>query len=224
MIGLLCFVLAVLASPFRSKLRLACPSRTTFATVGKTTLLRTVMGLADRQAGEILIDGQPVPARAPTAMARLGITFVPDDRGVFSRLSVAENLRLARLSAYAKPSTDPLQLFPDLRTRLSQAAGTLSGGQQQQLAIARALATGPRLLIIDELSQGLQPSIVQLLSESLRTVTKENSLALVLVEQNPELAMRICDRVVVMERGEIVASGASATLRSEKSFFDLLVV
>ena len=176
MIGLLCFVLAVLASPFRSKLRLACPSRTTFATGGKTTLLRTVMGLADRQAGEILIDGQPVPARAPTAMARLGITFVPDDRGVFSRLSVAENLRLARLSAYAKPSTDPLQLFPDLRTRLSQAAGTLSGGQQQQLAIARALATGPRLLIIDELSQGLQPSIVQLLSESLRTVTKENSL------------------------------------------------
>ena len=134
--------------------------------VGKTTLLRTVMGLADRQAGEILIDGQAMPARTPTAMARLGITFVPDDRGVFSRLSIAENLRLARLSAFAEPSTDPLQLFPDLRTRLGQAAGTLSGGQQQQLAIARALATGPRLLIIDELSQGLQPSIVQLLTNS----------------------------------------------------------
>jgi branched-chain amino acid transport system ATP-binding protein len=192
--------------------------------VGKTTLLRILVGLADRFAGSVTVDGHPVAARTPTAMAKLGVTFVPDDRGVFPRLSVADNLRLARLSAYRKDGPDPLDLFPDLKARLGQAAGTMSGGQQQQLAIARALATGPRLMIIDELSQGLQPSIVQLLAEALRAVTREGGLALILVDQNPELAMRICDRVAVMQRGEIVAAGASATLKDDPTFLDLLVV
>jgi ABC-type branched-subunit amino acid transport system ATPase component len=155
---------------------------------------------------------------------RQGITYVPDDRGVFPRLSVAENLRLARLSAYAPQAADPWTLFPDLRARGDQPAGTLSGGQQQQLAIARALATGPRLLIVDELSQGLQPSIIQGLTEALQTVTREAGMALILVDQNPELAMRICDRVAVIERGAIVAEGESASLGSEASFLDLLVV
>jgi ABC-type branched-subunit amino acid transport system ATPase component len=192
--------------------------------VGKTTLLRAVMGLADRFAGTVAVDGQAVAARTPTAMARLGVTFVPDDRGVFARLSVADNLRLARLSAFSPAALDPLELFPDLAARLGQAAGTLSGGQQQQLAMARALATGPRLLIVDELSQGLQPSIVQLLAEALRTVTRDHGLALILVDQNPELAMRICKRVAVMQRGEIVAAGASDELAADPRFLDLLVV
>jgi branched-chain amino acid transport system ATP-binding protein len=192
--------------------------------VGKTTLLRILVGLADRFAGTVTIHGQTVPARTPTAMSRLGVTFVPDDRGVFPRLSVADNLRLARLSAYRKDVADPLELFPELKARLGQAAGTMSGGQQQQLAIARALATGPRLLIIDELSQGLQPSIVQLLAEALRTVTREHGLALILVDQNPELAMRICERVAVMERGTLAAAGASAALKDDPRFLDLLVV
>ena len=192
--------------------------------MGKTTLLRTLVGLADRFVGDVRIDGEPMPPRNPRAFARLGITFVPDDRGVFPRLTVAENIELARLCAYAPSRLDVYELFPALKTRAEQPAGTLSGGQQQQLAIARALSTGPRLLIIDELSQGLQPSIVQDLTASLTAATRDAGLALILVDQNPELAMRICERVMVMQRGEVVAAGPSATVGSDERFLDLLVV
>jgi branched-chain amino acid transport system ATP-binding protein len=190
--------------------------------VGKTTLLRTLAGLADRFAGDVLIDGIPIAPRDPRRLSQLGIAFVPDDRGVFPRLTVEENIELARLVAYRPSAFDPFALFPDLARRRRQPAGTLSGGQQQQLALGRALATGPRLLIVDELSQGLQPSIVHDLAEALTTVTRESGLALILVDQNPELAMRICGRVIVMERGEIAAEGASATL--DAGVLDLLVV
>jgi ABC-type branched-subunit amino acid transport system ATPase component len=192
--------------------------------VGKTTLLRTLMGLADRIGGEIRVAGQTIAPRDPRALARAGVTFVPDDRGVFPRLTVGENIRLARDAAYARAELDVFTLFPDLKRRRDQPAGTLSGGQQQQLALARALATGPRVLIVDELSQGLQPSIVQSLAEALGVATRTKGLALILVDQNPELAMRICDRVMVMERGQVVAAGSSATLGNDPSFLDLLVV
>jgi branched-chain amino acid transport system ATP-binding protein len=192
--------------------------------VGKTTLLRTLMGLADRFAGDIRVAGQPIAPRDPRALARAGVTFVPDDRGVFPRLTVGENILLAQDAAYARADFDVFALFPDLKRRLDQPSGTLSGGQQQQLALARALATGPRLLIVDELTQGLQPSIVQSLAEALRTVTRAKGLALILVDQNPELAMRICDRVMVMERGQVVAAGPSADLANDPSFLQLLVV
>jgi ABC-type branched-subunit amino acid transport system ATPase component len=190
--------------------------------VGKTTLLRALVGLADRFAGEVQIDGVAIAPRDPRRLSRLGVAFVPDDRGVFARLTVKENIELARLVAYRPSAVDPFALFPDLARRRHQPAGTLSGGQQQQLALGRALATGPRLLIVDELSQGLQPSIVHDLAEALTTVTRETGLSLILVEQNPDLAMRICQRLVVMERGEIAAAGASATL--DASVLDLLVV
>jgi len=192
--------------------------------VGKTTLLRTLVGLADRFAGEVMINNEPMPPRNPRAFARHGITFVPDDRGVFPRLTVAENIELARLCAFAPGELDVYALFPALKARAEQPAGTLSGGQQQQLAIARALSTGPRLLIIDELSQGLQPSIVQDLTAALTAATREAGLALILVDQNPELAMRICERVMVMQRGEVVAAGPSATVGAGADFLDLLIV
>lgn len=192
--------------------------------VGKTTLLRTLVGLADRFSGTLEIDGQPIAPRDPRTLARLGVTFVPDDRGVFSRLTVAENIELARNCAYAATQVDVFALFPDLTRHRDQPAGTLSGGQQQQVAIARALAVGPRLLIVDELSQGLQPSIVQSLTRALLEVTQQSGLALILVDQNPQLAMQICTRVMVMQRGEVVASGASAKLAGDKSFLDLLIV
>jgi ABC-type branched-subunit amino acid transport system ATPase component len=192
--------------------------------MGKTTLLRALVGLADRLAGEVLIDKQPLPARNPQALARRGITYVPDDRGVFSRLTIAENIRLAQLTGYAPSKVDVYALFPALKARVDQPAGTLSGGQQQQLAIARALSTGPRLLIIDELSQGLQPSIVQDLTHALIAVARESGLALILVDQNPELAMRICGRVMVLQRGEVVTAGASATVGAGPDFLDLLIV
>jgi ABC-type branched-subunit amino acid transport system ATPase component len=192
--------------------------------MGKTTLLRTLVGLADRFTGAVQVDDKPLPPRNPRALAKLGITYVPDDRGVFPRLTVAENIRLAQRSAYSPCNTDVYALFPDLKRRSEQAAGTLSGGQQQQLAIARALSTGPRLLIVDELSQGLQPSIVEALARALIEVTRQSKLGLILVDQNPKLAMRICDKVMVMQRGEVVAAGTSATLGAEAAFFDLLVV
>jgi len=192
--------------------------------MGKTTLLRTLVGLADRFVGDVLIDGRPVPPRNPRAFARLGVTFVPDDRGVFPRLSVGENIELARLCAYAPSELDVYALFPALKACAEQPAGTLSGGQQQQLAIARALSTGPRLLIIDELSQGLQPSIVQDLTTALIAATRDAGLALILVDQNPDLAMRICEQVMVMQRGEVVAAGPSATVGAGSDFLDLLIV
>lgn len=192
--------------------------------MGKTTLLRTLVGLADRFTGEVKVDEHPLPARNPRALARLGITYVPDDRGVFARLTIAENIRLARLCAYAGGEVDVYGLFPDLQRHAHQPAGTLSGGQQQQLAIARALATRPRLLIVDELSQGLQPSIVEDLAQALIAVTRQSKLALILVDQNPKLAMRICDKVMVMQRGDVVAAGSSATLGTEERFLDLLIV
>jgi len=192
--------------------------------VGKTTLLRTLVGLADRFSGHVHIEGQETAPRDPRALARLGVTLVPDDRGVFARLTVAENIALARNCAYAETLVDVFALFPDLKCRRDQPAGTLSGGQQQQVAIARALATGPRLLIVDELSQGLQPSIVQSLTRALIEVTRRSGLALILVDQNPQLAMQICSRVIVMQRGEVVAAGASAALADDKSFLDLLIV
>jgi ABC-type branched-subunit amino acid transport system ATPase component len=192
--------------------------------VGKTTLLRALVGLADRPTGVLEIDGEPIPARRPRRLAKLGVAFVPDDRGVFPRLTVAENLQLAGLVGYSPSRIDPYALFPDLAARRNQPAGTLSGGQQQQLAIGRALATGPRLLVIDELSQGLQPSIVGDLADALLRVTRERQLALILVEQNPELATRICERVIVMQRGEIAIAGTSAALKSDPRLVDLLVV
>jgi ABC-type branched-subunit amino acid transport system ATPase component len=192
--------------------------------VGKTTLLRTLVGLADRFSGALEIDGKPIAQRDPRTPARLGVTFVPDNRGVFARLTVAENIELARSCAFAATPVDVFALFPDLTHHRDQPAGTLSGGQQQQVAIARALAIGPRLLIVDELSQGLQPSIVQSLTRALLEVTRQSGLALILVDQNPQLAMQICAKVMVMQRGEVVAAGASATLAADKSFLDLLIV
>lgn len=192
--------------------------------VGKTTLLRTLVGLADRFSGTLQIDGQQIAPADPRALARLGVTFVPDDRGVFARLTIAENIDLARHCAYAPTAIDVYALFPDLKERLDQPAGTLSGGQQQQLAFARALAFGPRLLIVDELSQGLQPSIVQSLTRALAGATGKYGLSLLLVDQNPQLAMQICQRVMVMQRGEIVASGTSAQLSGDESFLSLLIV
>jgi branched-chain amino acid transport system ATP-binding protein len=191
---------------------------------GKTTFLRTLIGLADRFEGDVEVAGRRIAPRDPGALARAGVTFVPDDRGVFPRLTIGENIRLARSAAYASTDFDVFALFPDLERRIEQPAGTLSGGQQQQLALGRALSTGPRLLIVDELTQGLQPSIVQSLAEALRTVTREKGLALILVDQNPELAMRVCERVMVMERGQVVADGSSAALTSDPSFLELLVV
>lgn len=191
--------------------------------VGKTTLLRLIMGLADRTHGEVMVDGAPMPPSSPAALARAGITFVPDTRGVFARLTVLENIRLAQMHAYRPQSIDVFELLPDLQARSGQTAGTLSGGLQQQVAIARALATGAKLIIIDELTQGLQPSIVKALVGALDNARK-SGIGLILVDQNPQLALGICDTVAVMDHGQIAITGRSDALMNDNRLTDLLVV
>lgn len=191
--------------------------------VGKTTLLRLIMGLADRAAGEVIVDGTRIAPGSPTFLARAGISFIPDTRGVFSRLTVQENIRLARMHAYRQHSVDVLDLLPDLRSRINQTAGTLSGGLQQQVAIARALATGARLIIIDELTQGLQPSIVQTLVAALHDA-RASGIGLIVVDQNPQLALGLCETVAVMNHGRIAMTGGSDALKDDIRLTELLVV
>ena len=192
--------------------------------MGKSTLLRAIFGLAQRFEGEVRVGSRVVAPRRPELIARLGLTLVPDDRGVFPRLTVEENLRLASLGAAGAGDSrlDPLAPFPELRERARQPAGALSGGLQQQLAIARALSARPRMIAVDELSQGVQPSIVESLAVALMRVSDEHGIALLIVDQSPALATRICGRALIMEKGRIAADVASATATSD--YIDLLVV
>ena len=191
--------------------------------VGKTTLLNSVFGLCPRFGGEIRIDGVAVPPGRPELLARAGFTFLPDDRGVFGRLTVAENLRLARRAGYAPP-VDVHELYPMLAQRAGQPAGTLSGGQKQQVGLARAILAGSRLIAIDEFSQGLQPSVVEDSTAALRTLAR-SGVAVIVVEQGPDLALRFCDRIVVLVRGRIALDAPAARLRAEPGrLTDLLLV
>ncbi len=197
--------------------------------MGKTTLLRAIFGLAEHHGGTVRVDGVPLPPRRPELLARRGVTLVPDDRGVFPRLTVAENLQLAGLAGGrrggARAALDPLELFPELRRRGRQPAGELSGGLQQQLALARALAAAPRLVAIDELSLGIQPSIVRQLAEGLDRVSKELGVALLVVDQSPALTLRICRRALIMRKGAIAVDAPSDELAaSGAQYLDLLVI
>jgi ABC-type branched-subunit amino acid transport system ATPase component len=191
--------------------------------VGKTTLLKSVFGLCRRFAGEVRVDGTAVPPDRPELLARAGLTLMPDDRGVFANLTISENLRLATRRGY-RPPVDVREVYPLLDERADQAAGTLSGGQKQQVGLARAVLAGSRLIAVDEFSQGLQPSVVDDSIAALRTVAA-SGVAVVLVEQGPEIPLRFCDRIVVMVKGEIVLDAPTADLRADPSrLTDLLVV
>ncbi|MBO0877296.1 MAG: ATP-binding cassette domain-containing protein, partial [Pseudonocardia sp.] len=191
--------------------------------VGKTTLLNSVFGLCPRFGGEIRIDGVDVPPGRPEVLARAGFTLLPDDRGVFGRLTVAENLRLARRAGYVPP-VDVQAVYPLLAERARQPAGTLSGGQKQQVGLARAILAGSRLIAIDEFSQGLQPSVVEDSMAALRALAR-SGVAVIVVEQGPDIPLRLCDRIVVMVRGSIALDAPAARLRDESvRLTDLLVV
>ncbi|MGP3962988.1 ATP-binding cassette domain-containing protein [Nonomuraea sp. 3N208] len=169
---------------------------------GKTTLLRTVFGLADRQGGEVVFDGRPVPPGRPDLLARRGAALMPEDRGVFPSLTVAENLRLATRKGFV-PAIDPRELFPLLTERAGQPAGTLSGGQKQQLGVARSILAGQRMIVIDELTQGLQPSLVSEVLAALATVAA-HGVAVIVVDQHAGLLLDHCHRAVVMVAGRVV--------------------
>ena len=177
--------------------------------VGKTTLLKSMMGLVPIKSGSIEFDGKPIHKLTPYERARLGLGFVPQGREIFARLTVEENLRmgLAYKSAGTPIPAELFDLFPVLKQMLNRRGGDLSGGQQQQLAIARALAAGPKVLILDEPTEGIQPSIIKDIGRVIRMLADRGTMAIVLVEQYYDFAQELADQYVVMERGAVLARG-----------------
>jgi urea transport system ATP-binding protein len=185
--------------------------------VGKTTLLKSLMGLVPIKTGSIEFDGKPVHNATPYQRARAGIGFVPQGREIFARLSVEENLRMGL--AY-KPASAPIppelfELFPVLKQMLHRRGGDLSGGQQQQLAIARALAAKPKLLVLDEPTEGIQPSIIKDIGRVIRMLADRGDMAILLVEQYYDFAQELADDYLVMERGEVIARGAGKDMETQ---------
>jgi ABC-type branched-subunit amino acid transport system ATPase component len=181
--------------------------------MGKTTLLRRCMGLLPARAGTIRFDGADITQLATHRIVRAGMGYVAQGREIFDDFSVADNLRLSLLGcARGAPPAALLDWFPILAERSDQRAGTLSGGEQQMLAIARALAPGPRLLLLDEPSEGIQPSLVHAIGEQLGAIVRETGLTLLLVEQNVDLVTTLADRVAFMERGRIALTCPVADL------------
>jgi len=179
---------------------------------GKTTLLRTIAGLLPDQPekGSIALDGKPIERRHAEQIARLGVVYVPEDRGLFRELTVAENLELG-LWGRKGDLRQIFQMFPILAERANQQADTLSGGEQQMLAIGRALLRGPRLLLLDEPSLGLAPQVARTVFEKLEQVSRAGT-AIVIVEQNARLALRIAHRAAILESGRIVLEGTARDL------------
>ena len=177
--------------------------------VGKTTLLKSLMGVVPVKTGKITLDGKDITSAAPYERVRGGVGYVPQGREIFGRLMVEENLRMGlAIKAGGTPIPPELfELFPVLKQMLQRRGGDLSGGQQQQLAIARALAAGPKLLMLDEPTEGIQPSIIKDIGRVIRMLADRKTMAIVLVEQYYDFAAEIADQYLVMERGEVVARG-----------------
>jgi len=181
--------------------------------MGKTTLMKAICGLLPSETGEIRLDGQDLTPLRVYARAQRGIGYVPQGREVFKDFTVEENLRVGRI---AKPGLSPIvpealyALFPILKERAGQKAGSLSGGQQQQLAIARALAGEPRLLLLDEPAEGIQPNIVQEIARKLREIVDETGLTVLMVEQNLAMVDGWADSIAFMDHGRIAESGVPA--------------
>jgi urea transport system ATP-binding protein len=177
--------------------------------VGKSSLMRSIVGLERIQGGRILWEGKDVSALGPADRARAGIGYVPQGREIFPFLTVQENLETALAAAPrgSKVPEEVFTLFPILKQFLRRRGGDLSGGQQQQLAIARALTARPRLLILDEPTEGIQPSVIKDLARVIRLLAREKNFAVVLVEQYYEFARELADRIAVMVRGEVALGG-----------------
>ncbi len=182
--------------------------------VGKTTLLRTLMGLVPAATGAVKFEDRDLTAAAPYDRARAGIGYVPQGREIFPRLTVGENLEMG-LATRPRGAAIPdriYDMFPVLKQMLHRRGGDLSGGQQQQLAIGRALAMAPRLLILDEPTEGIQPSIIKDIERVIRSLATGGEMAILLVEQYYDFARSLADQYLVMERGEIIARGRGADM------------
>ena len=190
--------------------------------VGKSTLITTLMGLTNRHAGSIVFAGAEIAALQTFARARAGLGWVPQERGVFRSLTVAEHLRVV-----ARPGewTDArvFELFPSLAARARQRGDQLSGGEQQMLAIGRALVTNPRLLLMDEPMEGLAPVIVEQLGRAIRELRERSGMGLILVEQHARLALALTDQALVLDRGRVVHRGPSAALAGDAALQERLL-
>ena len=184
--------------------------------VGKTTLLKSLMGVVPVRSGSVWLDGRELTHVPPYERVRCGMGYVPQGREVFGRLTVEENLRMGLASQRAGTAIpdELFTLFPVLRQMLHRRGGDLSGGQQQQLAIARALAAGPKLLILDEPTEGIQPSIIKDIGRVIRMLAQRQTMAIVLVEQYYDFAEELADQYLVMERGEIIARGRGEDMQA----------
>ncbi|MGY4830328.1 ABC transporter ATP-binding protein [Sphaerotilaceae bacterium SBD11-9] len=188
---------------------------------GKTTTLRAVCGMVKTQ-GEVLLGGERIDGRATENIVRMGVAHVPDGRGTFLTFTVEENLALG---AYTRKDRAEVLLdyermftyFPRLKERRKQQAGTLSGGEQQMLAVSRALMLRPRLLLLDEPSFGLAPLVVQEMFEIFKAINQRDKISMLLVEQNASLALKLADHAYLLETGRVVISGTSESIRNDES-------
>jgi len=188
---------------------------------GKTTTLRAVCNMV-RSAGEVTLDGTRIDGRATESIVRMGVAHVPDGRGTFLHLSVEENLRLGAYTRRDRASVEPdfervYGYFPRLKERRKQQAGTLSGGEQQMLAVSRALMLRPRLLLLDEPSFGLAPLVVKHLFEIFRLINQQDGIGMLLVEQNASMALKLAQHAYLLETGRVVMSGPAEAIRNDES-------
>lgn len=195
--------------------------------VGKTTLLKCLMGILPIKSGEIVLDGQDISKMSPEQRVRAGLAYVPQGRDIFSTLTVEENILIgmAKFSGtQAKKVPEQLyEIFPVLDEMKHRRGGDLSGGQQQQLAIARALASKPRILILDEPTEGIQPSIIKDIGKVIRKLTHQGDMGIILVEQFYDFAEELADSYVVMSRGQIIAQGIGEDM-PEKGIKELVAI
>lgn len=188
--------------------------------MGKTTLMKIIMGLLQPESGHIALAGESIEGLKPHKIAAKGVGFVPQGREIFGDFTVWENLKLATLQYPRKKRSIPSQLFkyfPILKERKNQRAGFFSGGEQQMLAIARALVTNPKLLLLDEPSEGIQPSIVQEIASILRSINKETGITIIIVEQNVDMILDMADTCLFLEKGYIKDVCSVETLRRDES-------
>lgn len=187
--------------------------------VGKTTLLKCMMGVLPTSSGSVTLEGKNITKLSPHERAKLGIAYVPQGREIFARLTVEENLLMGLATKSGKQAStikgEVYELFPVLKEMLHRRGGDLSGGQQQQLAIARALLAEPKLIILDEPTEGIQPSIIKDIERVIRLLRERGSMGIILCEQYFDFARALADKFVVLSRGEVVASGSQEGMDSD---------
>lgn len=186
--------------------------------VGKTTLMRAILGLMDKVTGSIRLEGTELIGKRTHERARAGIGYVPQGRGILPTFTVRENLRLGTFANPSRNGADEewvFELFPILKEFLNRRGGNLSGGQQQQLALARALLTSPKVILLDEPTEGIQPNIVEQIEEVITRLNRRHGITIILVEQNVAFARRACQTFLIMEKGGVAAAGPADALSDE---------